>query len=129
MWRSEQFVRAWWPTCAVSAAILYVVLMPHPPQPPQLPLFFGADKIIHAAMMATLTAAALNDRRRAGLSLSLAAVASTVLWVMAFSVVTEILQQALTETRSADIADIAADWLGTALAAATALPVLRSKRR
>ena len=120
-------MRAWWPTCAVTALILYAVLTPHPPAPPRAMLFEGADKVVHACMMATLTAAAACDRRRAGLATGARAMAAVALWVMAFGVLTELMQAGLTEQRSGDVADVAADWAGTAAAAAVCLRVFRRR--
>lgn len=84
-------------------------------------LFEGADKVVHACMMATLTAAAACDRRRAGLAVGVRAMAAVSLWVMAFGVLTELMQAGLTEHRSGDAADVAADWAGTAAAAVVCL--------
>lgn len=118
----------WWPTATVVALILYAVLTPDPPAPPDgLELFEGADKVVHACMMATLCAVAIFDRRRGGLSCRPAGIAATALWVMAFGVVTEILQGTLTQVRSADPADVLADWGGTVVAALV-VPALLKRR-
>lgn len=116
----------WWPTAAVVALILYAVLTPNPPQPEGLKLFEGADKLVHACMMATLMAVAVFDRRRAALPCRPADVATVALWVMAFGVITEIMQGTMTDARSADPADVAADWAGTILTAAAAYILLRA---
>lgn len=109
----------------IVAAILYIVLMPHPPKPPQLPLFKGADKAVHFIMMATLTAVATFDRRRASLPCRAGNIAVTALWVMAFGVATELMQGALTTTRSADIYDLGANWCGTIAAAVAAFLIIK----
>ena len=110
---------------AVTALILYLVLTPQPPAPPELPLFEGADKVVHAIMMGTLAATVLYDRYRAGLRNGLRRCATVALWVMAFGVLTEILQGTLTDVRSADPYDVLADWAGTIASAAAIMPVLR----
>ena len=108
MWHFKRFLLAWWPTAAVVALILYAVLTPNPPQPEGLKLFDGADKVVHACMMATLMAVAVFDRRRAGLPCRMAGIAVVALWVMAFGVITEIMQGTMTDVRSADPADVCA---------------------
>lgn len=129
MWHFKRFFLAWWPTAAVVALILYAVLTPNPPQPEGLKLFDGADKVVHACMMATLMAVAVFDRRRAGLPCRMAGIAVVALWVMAFGVITEIMQGTMTDVRSADPADVCADWAGTVLTAATAYVWLSKKRK
>lgn len=126
MLRFKRFFLAWWPTAAVVALILYAVLTPNPPQPEGLKLFDGADKVVHACMMATLMAVAVFDRRRAGLPCRMAGIAVVALWVMAFGVITEIMQGTMTDVRSADPADVCADWAGTILTAAAAYFLLRA---
>ena len=117
----------WWRTIAVVALILYAVLTPNPPEPDGLELFEGADKVVHACMMATLCAAVLYDRHRAGLRNGAAAVWTAALWVMAFGVLTELMQMALTDVRTGDAYDVLADWAGTAaVAAAAMLPPFRT---
>lgn len=101
----------------VTAAILYAVLTPNPPAPEGLVLFEGADKVVHAVMMGTLVAAALVDLQRGGMGRRrpVASRALVVAWVMAFGVLTELMQSALTDNRTADIADVGGDWAGTLL--------------
>lgn len=129
MLRFKRFFLAWWPTAAVVALILYAVLTPNPPQPEGLKLFDGADKVVHACMMVTIMAVAVFDRRRAGLPCRMAGIAVVALWVMAFGVITEIMQGTMTDVRSADPADVCADWAGTVLTAATAYVWLAKKRK
>ncbi|MDE6271090.1 MAG: VanZ family protein [Muribaculaceae bacterium] len=118
--------KRWWHTLAVLGLILYAVLTPDPPQPEGLRLFEGADKVVHACMMATLCAVAVYDRRRAGLRCSPADIAAVALWVMAFGVLTELMQSTLTDVRTGDPFDVLADWAGTAAAATAALVWLRT---
>lgn len=120
MWLSK-----WWPTAAMITAILYLTLAPRVPHPDGLDMLQGIDKVVHALMMGTLTAVAAFDRHRAGLPASLKAVAALALWVMAFGVTTEILQDTITDARTADIADILADWTGTIAAATAYLAICR----
>lgn len=128
MLRFKRFFLAWWPTAVAVALILYAVLTPNPPQPEGLKLFDGADKVVHACMMATLMAVAVFDRRRAGLPCRMAGIAVVALWVMAFGVITEIMQGTMTDVRSADPADVCADWAGT-LAACAAWAVYLKKKQ
>lgn len=128
MWRFSKALHCWWPTACVTALILYAVLTPKPPQPEGLRLFEGADKLVHACMMATLAAVAVFDRRRAGLPCRTPDIAATGLWVMAFGVATEIMQGTLTEARSADPADVLADWAGTLAACAAWVVYLKKKQ-
>lgn len=109
------------------AAILYLMLTPHPPKPENLPMFEGADKVVHACMMGGLMLTAVFDRVRAGMSRTAAGIAATALWVMAFGVYSELLQGALTANRTADILDVAADWAGTLLAATGAWQIIQKK--
>ena len=110
---------------AVTTLILYLVLTPQPPAPPEFPLFEGADKVVHAIMMGTLAATVLYDRYRAGLRNGLRRCATVALWVMAFGVRTGIMQGTLTDVRSPDPYDVLADWVGTIAASAVTMPVLR----
>lgn len=119
-------LRKFWPTASLTALILYLVLTPDPPSAPELKLFEGADKVVHALMMGALAAVAIFDRYRAGMRVGTRQCAVVALCVMAFGVLTEILQGALTDTRSADVLDVLADWAGTLLAAAITPPFLKS---
>ncbi len=103
-------------TCACIAAILYLVLTPAPPEAPRIMLFEGADKVVHACMMGGLVLCVAFDRRRARLPLAAGPMLRAALWVMAFGVLTEQLQGALSPVRAADPLDALADWAGTLLA-------------
>ncbi|MDE6498875.1 MAG: hypothetical protein K2L21_09475 [Muribaculaceae bacterium] len=106
--------------------ILYLVLTPTPPEAPRVMLFEGADKVVHACMMAGLMLCVAFDRLRARLPLSPRSMLLAALWVMAFGILTEQLQQASATPRTADPLDALADWTGTILA--TAAILLRSRR-
>lgn len=111
MWLFDA-IKRWWPTATVVCLILYATLMPQPDVPKDVPLFEGADKVVHAGMMGVLAAAAVFDLRRGGNACDLRTMAGVALWVMAFGVLTELAQGALTADRGADPADALADWTG-----------------
>jgi VanZ family protein len=121
MWHFKRFITRWWPTVAVTCAILYLTLTSHPPKPDGIKLFEGADKVVHFLMMAGLTATAIFDRYRAKLHTGRTTIAVIALWVMAFGALTELMQETLTQARSGDIADMATDWAGTLTTAAIAM--------
>lgn len=104
----------WLLTVLTAGAICYATLAPHPAGADVLPMFPGADKVVHFIMFATLTAALLFDLRRTKKAAAArriairAAVAS-----MVFGAVDEIMQSCLTTVRSGDILDWLADMAGT----------------
>lgn len=108
-------------TVTVTAAVIYLTLVPHPLPDNDLQLFPGADKVVHALMMAGIVWAATIDRARycarhknsnppkAPLTLYLVA---TIL----FGGVIELLQLAMDMGRGAEWPDFAADCIGAAAA-------------
>ena len=104
-------------TVTVTAAVLYLTLVPDPVPDNNLKLFPGADKVVHGIMMAGIVWAATIDRARycarhknsnppkAPLTLYLVA---TIL----FGGVIELLQLAMDMGRGAEWADFAADSIG-----------------
>ncbi len=116
-------------TLACIAAILYLVLMPSTPQVPELMLFEGADKVVHACMMGGLVVCVAFDRWRARLLPAVRPVLVAALWIMAFGVFTEELQQAMPVPRTADALDVVADWAGTLAASGLVLLSARALGR
>lgn len=93
------------------------------------------DKLIHALMMGGLVGALVFDykrARRAEGSLTRRVMLVIVFSVMLFGVADELAQKYLTACRGAELADLAADWLGAWVAYALAPPavcrVLRCRR-
>lgn len=117
-----KFLRTYWPSIIVLAVILYATLFPKPLGDEELPLFPGADKLVHAVMFGGLTGALVFDymrshnRRHIGAGLVIAfGAGATVL-----GGVIEIVQGAMDCGRSADWLDLAADGLGAVVAMLTA---------
>lgn len=109
---------AWILTIVTLAVIFWLTLAPHPVGDMDLPLFPGADKIVHALMFGFLTSVILLDlsrggewRKIKGWELIISAAAS-----IALGVVIEYIQQAMNLGRSFDILDMVADAVGPVLA-------------
>lgn len=112
----------------VLAVILYATLASHPLPDDSLPLIPHLDKLIHAIMMGGLTGAVAFDYQRARPTanvLTPRVMLAIAAGVLAFSVLDEILQTALTSNRSGDPLDLLADALGTLIALPTAPPSIR----
>jgi VanZ family protein len=109
--RSDPGFRRWLPPALWGAAILVATSIPGDSLP-KIDPFFGADKIVHAAIYAVLGAllarATLADPRWARRALSSIAVA------LAFGAADE-LHQRFIPGRSADVRDWLADAIGAAL--------------
>lgn len=114
-------------TAAVTAAILWLTLAPQPLPEADLPLFPGADKVVHALMFGGLVFALVFDRelwrlRRQRLSgkLPQRKLYIIVLFFLAASVfggVIELIQEGMQAGRTGDAADFAADCAGAFLSA------------
>lgn len=109
---------AWILTIVTLAVIFWLTLAPHPVGDMDIPLFPGADKIVHALMFGFLTFVILLDlsrggewRKIKGWELIISAAAS-----IALGVVIEYIQRAMNLGRSFDILDMAADAVGPVLA-------------
>lgn len=98
----------------VIAAIAYLTLVPSPLPEPPMPLFEGADKVIHGLMFLVLAWCLNLD-----LSRQKTFVTAIVAFVLAtgYGGLIEILQGAMQLGRSADILDFAADVGGAAVGA------------
>lgn len=110
-------IPAYLPSALVVAAILYLTLVPSPLPDTGLPLFPGADKLVHAAMFGALAYALLGDTARwrhsapAAVGAALICVGSAL-----FGGVVELLQMAMDMGRGAEWLDFAADIAGAAIA-------------
>lgn len=120
------FVHKWWPTVVTLAAVLWLTLAPDPMPDTGIPLFPGADKVVHALMMGGLTSVILFDlkRLRRHERLSGRNVVWTAVAMVAFSALDEWAQGAMAMGRSADILDLAADCTGILLASLAVPPLL-----
>lgn len=114
--RLSKFAARWWPTALTTGAVLWLTLASKPVPDMDVPLFEGADKVVHAVMMFGLTSVALFDLRRGGTRLGIKAVLLTALCVAVFSALDEWAQGAMDAGRSADSLDFAADCLGIMMA-------------
>lgn len=106
-------------TGLVLAAILWLTLAPHPTGKLVLPLFRGADKIVHGLMFFALTAALLTDimKKRHWQALSLPTIGLTAFITAIIGVLIEIGQRKMGLGRSFETLDILADAGGAFLAA------------
>lgn len=116
-------LRFYWISGLVLAAILWLTLAPHPVGDVHVPLFPGADKLVHALMMATLTAALIWDVRkhRRGKMPGWPLILLIAIGVALFSWFDEWAQGAMRLGRTYDPLDLVADLTGIAVASVTAL--------
>ena len=93
-----------------------------------IPLFPGADKLIHAIMMGGLAAAAMFDYKRTvvtrGVRLPIRVIGTIAVATAIFSIIDEIVQGEMDLGRTCDFYDILADWGGITIAALMAPPVI-----
>lgn len=120
-------LKSYWPTLFCVVLILYATLSDDPTAGAELPLIPHFDKVIHAIMFGGLAGALAFDWQRAHRQLSLsrgrmAAICAVCVLAGAFD---EIAQETLTEVRTAEWADLAADALGVSVAFFTAPPAIR----
>lgn len=124
-----KFLKCWWPTVIVMAVVCYAIFFPDPVGDSMDISIPHLDKLIHAIMMGGIVAAVAFDLQRADMSrncLTFRTMAIITLSVMAFGVLSEILQSAMGLGRTGDIFDIAADWGGALIAAFTAPPAIHA---
>lgn len=128
----------WALTLITLAAILWLTLAPDPlPDEMDIPLFPGADKVVHGLMMAGLTWAACLDLMRKNRRLPhwrrlrFVTVMVIVVLVCLFGGGIELVQKAMDMGRGADWLDFAADASGAVGAGliVVALPWPRRQRR
>jgi VanZ family protein len=105
-------------TVITVALILWLTLVPHPLGDEELPIFPGADKIVHAIMFGWLTLMILLDRQRRR---DWRRLGNPVIWVAAiipslFGILIEYLQWGMALGRGFEIADMLADTAGAFIA-------------
>lgn len=113
-----EMVPKWLPTIVCSLLILWLTLAPHPVGDLDIPLFPGADKLVHALMFFGLTLCILFDTLHVKhcKSLSLPLVSLIVFIGMAAGTGIEILQASMGMGRSFEFIDIIADIFGAVVA-------------
>lgn len=125
-------VPSWGLTAAVTAAILYLTLVPRPLPDNDLMLIQGMDKIAHAMMFGILTLVmALDYARRFN---GFTAIAPRKLMIFAsistvFGGSIEIAQLSMGLGRGGDIADLLADMAGILIFTFIANPFIRFASR
>ena len=107
-------VPRWLMSLVVIAAIAYLTLVPSPLPAPPMPLFDGADKVVHGLMFLVLAWCLNRDISRR--KLLVAAVAAFAL-ATAYGGLIEVLQGTMQLGRSADVLDFVADVAGAAIGA------------
>lgn len=117
-------VRKWWPTALVVAVIAYATLSSNPVGAESIPLFPGADKLIHAIMFGGLFAAIVFDLRRDGKKADTQWLCIIAAIALAAGALDELTQELMRNGRKGDILDLAADAVGIAVAYFTAPPVI-----
>lgn len=113
-------VPAWLPTILCLLSIGWLTLAPHPLGDVSVPLFEGADKVVHILMFFGLTLCALFDtlHARKCRRLSLPVVALIALLCMGVGIGVEYLQAYMGDGRSFEFLDMVADAFGAILASA-----------
>ena len=100
------------------ALILWLTLAPHPTGELELPLFPGADKIVHALMFGFLTLMVLLEtmKHKGWAQLSLVSIGLIAFAVALLGIGIEFAQRAMGMGRSLEILDMLADSAGAMLA-------------
>lgn len=119
----------WLPTVLITAAILYLTLAPHPIDTNDMPLFEGADKLVHAIMFGAFAVVLLYDwnRHRASAPRTSLVLASGALAIV-FGAAIEWMQAHLTTARSGDAWDLLADAVGVVAALVICRGIWRHQR-
>ena len=121
----------WTLTIVCFLAICWLTLAPHPLPDNDIPLFPGADKLVHAIMFGGFTLCIILDwNRRHGWPTAVSK-ADTYAAVIAalFGSITEALQNAMHAGRSGDRWDLLADIIGAFLTAAACMVDKKSKTK
>lgn len=108
----------WGVSAAVVALILWLTLAPHPVGDTELPLFPGADKLVHAIMFGALTLCLWFDSGRRSGSWNPPSMRTTLCFALAsalFGLLIEWLQLRMQMGRGFEWADAAADLAGCLL--------------
>lgn len=103
-------------TVVVIIAILWLTLAPHPTGDINLPLFQGADKLIHGIMFGGFTGALIFDSWRMRKTITRRMLCLSFIAGSAFGLVIEVLQRQMALGRGFEWADCGADTAGALLA-------------
>lgn len=114
------------PSALVFLAIIYLTCFPDPIPDSSIPMFPGADKVVHAIMFGGMFAALAFDykRNKRQHSLTLNSMIYFAIFAIVYGGVIEITQQLMNIGRSGDIFDFIADTIGVVLAYFLAPPVI-----
>lgn len=115
----------WWLSGIVLAAVLWLTLAPHPVPETHVPLFPGADKLVHAFMMGGLAGVIFFDMWRLGKKLTIRRIMVVALCVCLFSALDEWAQGAMGMGRTTDPYDLLADIAGIAVVTTTTLLIFK----
>ena len=110
----------------VIAVILYATLNDNPLGADELPIFPGAEKLIHAIMFGGLFSSISFDRFRDGRGMTVKSLVITAAACIACGGLDEICQNTLTSAREGDVFDFLADAAGILIAFFTAPPAIRA---
>lgn len=104
----------WLMTGVVLALVLWFTLAPHPTGQVNIPLFPGADKIVHGIMFGVLAFVCCVDlmRSHGWRQLSLAAIGCVGIGTAVLGVVIEVIQEKMGLGRTMEIMDMLADAAG-----------------
>lgn len=121
-----QFFRKWTyvPTTFVLIAITYLSLAEDPVHAREIPLFEGADKLVHGCMYLALVVVGCFDMYRVGKRPSICRCAGWTVVAVAWGGLMELLQGALTMGRTADWFDFLANSCGALVGLAVSWYVL-----
>jgi len=124
-------MKKYWPTMVCVAVVLYATLTADPMDGTDLSFIPYFDKVIHAVMFGGLAGAAAFDWQRAHRDRSVAGRVMAVICLLCavFGGLDEIAQATITDVRSGDFFDLAADIIGIAVAFFAAPPAVRGVLR
>ena len=114
----------WWPSGLVIITVLYLTCWPDPLPSEAIPLFPGADKLVHAIMFGGVVGALDFDYFRTHRDLPYSIRLIILCSAGALGVVTELIQAMEIIGRSCDFYDFCADMTGGVIAFFAAPPVI-----
>ncbi len=119
---------SWLPSTLTLCVVLWATLAPDPMPEDVIPLFPGADKLIHAVMMGGLAGAYIFDYKRAttarGEKIPRRAVVVICVLVALFGIADEMAQSMMGLGRTSDVWDFVANIVGVIVAGFTAPSVV-----
>lgn len=122
----KQNISTWYPSAIVILAVIYLTCWPNPLHTENIPIFPGADKIVHAIMFGGLVGALNFDYYR---SRHILPVKTRIIFLISSIVlggITELVQSLDVVGRSCDVLDFCADAAGSVIAFFSAPPVVRA---